>query len=264
MNNYSQNRFLIISIFISLTLHGVILIKYKVFHINFFDNDKSITINFEFKRAEKVKNDVPEGKKAAKINNLNFQNNNSHKNKIFKKPDLVKKHKEIIKKKIKNNIQKTVAFIPDKQIEVKKSSVQKIDDVKIDKQGLASNNHINKDFTEESNKVVKQDVSLLQDKKNYKNEQKFFDSNKYFNYVLNYIRDNLPYPYLARKRGIEGSVKVKIWINEAGKVVKVELLQSSGFKLLDKNTKYFLTKLTLKEKPPYEVNFTLTLEYKLL
>jgi len=264
MNNFLQNRFLIISFLISLTLHGIILIKYKVFHINFFDDDKTITINFEFKRAEKIKNVVPEGKKASKFNNLNFQNNNFLKNKIVKKPDLVKKHKNIVKKKIKNNIQKTETFIPNKQIEVKKNTVQKIDDVKIDKQGLTYNNYINTNFIEESNKVVKQDISFLEDKKDYKNKQKSFDSNKYFNYLLNYIRDNLPYPYLARKRGIEGSVKVKIWINESGKVIKVELLKSSGVKLLDKNTKDFLTKLTFKEKPPYEVNFTLTLEYKLL
>lgn len=41
------------------------------------------------------------------------------------------------------------------------------------------------------------------------------------------------YPMIARKRGYEGSVLLRVWVLESGTVGKVELEKSSGYEMLD-------------------------------
>jgi protein TonB len=41
------------------------------------------------------------------------------------------------------------------------------------------------------------------------------------------------YPQRARERGIEGKVTVKVWVNAEGLVDRAEVVQGSGFELLD-------------------------------
>jgi len=47
------------------------------------------------------------------------------------------------------------------------------------------------------------------------------------------LKANLVYPYLARKRQMEGSVMVSFRINQTGKPEAITILKSSGFSILD-------------------------------
>lgn len=42
-----------------------------------------------------------------------------------------------------------------------------------------------------------------------------------------------PHPPLLRERGIEGLVRLRVWVDEAGRAARVELAHSSGYRLLD-------------------------------
>lgn len=42
-----------------------------------------------------------------------------------------------------------------------------------------------------------------------------------------------PHPPLLRERGIEGVVRLRVWVDEAGRAARIELAQSSGFRLFD-------------------------------
>jgi periplasmic protein TonB len=44
----------------------------------------------------------------------------------------------------------------------------------------------------------------------------------------------IPYPSLARRRGLEGTVLIEVWLDENGKQTKRILARSSGVSLLDK------------------------------
>jgi TonB family protein len=41
------------------------------------------------------------------------------------------------------------------------------------------------------------------------------------------------YPVIARQKGYEGKVKIKIFHNQEGAIIKVDIIESSGFKMLD-------------------------------
>jgi len=46
-----------------------------------------------------------------------------------------------------------------------------------------------------------------------------------------------PYPPLARKNGLEGKVKVKAMYNAEGEITQVEIVETSGAKILDDSVK---------------------------
>ncbi|MBR9859015.1 MAG: energy transducer TonB [Gammaproteobacteria bacterium] len=44
----------------------------------------------------------------------------------------------------------------------------------------------------------------------------------------------IPYPSQARRRGLEGTVLIEVWLDERGKQLKRQLVRSSGVSVLDK------------------------------
>ena len=44
----------------------------------------------------------------------------------------------------------------------------------------------------------------------------------------------IPYPSQARRRGLEGTVLIEVWLDEQGKQLKRQLVRSSGVSVLDK------------------------------
>jgi protein TonB len=42
------------------------------------------------------------------------------------------------------------------------------------------------------------------------------------------------YPRSARERGVEGKVRVKVWVNHDGSVERAEVVKGSGYELLDR------------------------------
>lgn len=99
-------------------------------------------------------------------------------------------------------------------------------------------------------------------KSNTKNIETF-DKEVYQRYILSSLRDHLGYPYLARKRGIEGDVIIIVTISTNGKLEEIKLLQSSGYNILDDHTTSFAAKLTFDIHPPERVSFPLKISYRL-
>ncbi|MGQ9608327.1 MAG: energy transducer TonB [bacterium] len=56
---------------------------------------------------------------------------------------------------------------------------------------------------------------------------------EYANYVRNKIESKKRYPIIARNMGIEGRVKVKLVISKDGNLEKIDILESSGYEILD-------------------------------
>ncbi|MDD4973451.1 MAG: energy transducer TonB [Bacteriovorax sp.] len=46
-----------------------------------------------------------------------------------------------------------------------------------------------------------------------------------------------PYPPIARQKGYEGKVKIKAYYNQEGLITKVDIIESSGIKMLDETVK---------------------------
>jgi TonB family protein len=46
-----------------------------------------------------------------------------------------------------------------------------------------------------------------------------------------------PYPPLARQNGLEGKVKVKAMYNTEGEIIQVEIVETSGIRILDESVK---------------------------
>jgi len=74
------------------------------------------------------------------------------------------------------------------------------------------------------------------------------------------------YPYLARKRGMEGTVLVEFFITEDGKPTDIDVSKSSGHRLLDEEAERTIKRASpypsLKEKIEVPVRFMLTEDRK--
>ena len=68
--------------------------------------------------------------------------------------------------------------------------------------------------------------------------------------VSQLISANYSYPRSAQLRGEQGSAKIKIAISGAGKVVSVNLVQSSGSAILDREALRIPTKVASFPPPP--------------
>ena len=68
------------------------------------------------------------------------------------------------------------------------------------------------------------------------------------------------YPTRALRRGAEGKPLVKVWINKLGKVIKSELIKSSGNDSIDKAALLAANKSTFY---PIKIDTTLKIEYEL-
>ncbi len=69
------------------------------------------------------------------------------------------------------------------------------------------------------------------------------------------------YPPLARQRGLEGTVKLKAHYNPDGTVTMVEILHSSGTKMLDESARKAL--MAWRIKSGHEGSFEKTFQFKL-
>lgn len=61
------------------------------------------------------------------------------------------------------------------------------------------------------------------------------------------------YPYLARRRGVEGEVQVGFVLNRQGKLLKVTLVDSSGHDLLDQEAMTIPSRVSTFPPPPPEL-----------
>jgi len=117
----------------------------------------------------------------------------------------------IIPKKIKINDNKKIKQPTDNKIKNKtntKTTTKKIDN-------KSTNKPINK-------------TEIINNSADYKNEPVLIPP------TFNIKDEDLPkYPYIARKFGLEGGVKLKILVSDKGKVISVKIYKSSGHEILD-------------------------------
>ena len=86
---------------------------------------------------------------------------------------------------------------------------------------------------------------------------------QHFEYIRDRILKSLFYPRIARKMGWEGKIIVSFVVYGDGHVEHVKILESSGFKILDKNTVKIIKKASPFPRPPVKAELIIPIEYKL-
>ena len=90
---------------------------------------------------------------------------------------------------------------------------------------------------------------------------------KYLNDHYAYIRDkilrNVRYPDAARRMGWQGKVVFSFVIREDGFVGRFQILQSSGFPLLDKSAMETVKETAPFPRPPGEAQLVIPITYRL-
>lgn len=91
-----------------------------------------------------------------------------------------------------------------------------------------------------------------------------FDFNGLKNRLTNGIDRNKTYPYNARRRGYEGTVLVRLMIDCEGRLEDIDMVESSGFDLLDKEAMMLVASVfPIKEKLPEPVTLLIPVDYSL-
>jgi protein TonB len=70
-----------------------------------------------------------------------------------------------------------------------------------------------------------------------------------------------PYPPIAREKGYEGKVKIKAYYDQEGSITRVDIVESSGIKMLDEAVK--ITAVNWKISSTSAGNFEKTFDFRL-
>jgi len=90
-----------------------------------------------------------------------------------------------------------------------------------------------------------------------------FDLEEYTEYVKDFLQKSIKYPYLARRRNIQGALLLEIVVGEDGKTIDCKVLKSSGFLILDENAIETVKGVVFPKKPEDKVTLKFNLEYRL-
>lgn len=85
----------------------------------------------------------------------------------------------------------------------------------------------------------------------------------HFAYIRDRISRNISYPYMARKMGWCGQVKVAFIVCKDGGVNDVKILTSSGYGILDKNAMDTIKKMAPFPCPPVRAEIRMAITYQL-
>lgn len=101
--------------------------------------------------------------------------------------------------------------------------------------------------TDDIKQGLKKDKSIKSTKIYHKNssEKKIgnIENLSKANYKIGSITNpHPPYPFIARKKGIQGKLILEVFVNEDGSVKNVRISQSSGYEILDKVSKKTIEK----------------------
>lgn len=86
---------------------------------------------------------------------------------------------------------------------------------------------------------------------------------EHFAYIRDAIMKKLSYPTAARRMGWEGKVVVSFVISEDGYVSDIEIVESSGFGVLDRNAVETVKKASPFPKPPVRAELVMPIVYDL-
>lgn len=90
-----------------------------------------------------------------------------------------------------------------------------------------------------------------------------FDLEAYAVYVKEFLQKSIEYPYLARKRNIEGELLLEVVVEANGRLSDFRILKTSGYKILDENTLDSIKGLVLDKKPDFRAVLQFDLIYRL-
>jgi len=86
----------------------------------------------------------------------------------------------------------------------------------------------------------------------------------HFQYIRDNIQHSVVYPRIARKRGWQGKVVIKFVVWEDGHVSDVEIVESSGYSVLDKNAVKSVKTAAPFPKPPIRTELIIPIRFGLV
>ena len=169
------------------------------------------------------------------------------------KPKPIKNIKPIIKKDENRTIEKPKPII-------KPKIIKKIKPKKRKKRVKKSNKTIKKTQIRKSKSISKKGVISKIKSNNQKAQER-----SYYSKITKAINRNKSYPSKAKRRNIEGNVKVKVTLSKDGKLISYKIL--NGNRVFKKSIKKAIKK-SFPIKPPKgvfhsNISFSFTLRYKL-
>jgi protein TonB len=91
-----------------------------------------------------------------------------------------------------------------------------------------------------------------------------FDYSAYQSTLSSRLEKNKNYPMMARRRGMEGTVKMKLVISATGSLVNSEIVASSGHEILDKEAlKLVRSVFPIKHNADKQISVVVPVMYKL-
>lgn len=139
------------------------------------------------------------------------------------------------KKKEKSN-----GNITDKTEILKKNILFQENKINVEPTIIKSNKGVLKVQTSINNLHTKEPDKRKENQDVQKKNNKSQESNNFFraHYKIGSINNpHPPYPMLARKKGWQGSLTLKVFVNKLGFVEEVEINKSSGYSILDNTSK---------------------------
>jgi protein TonB len=85
----------------------------------------------------------------------------------------------------------------------------------------------------------------------------------HLSYIKEMIQKNITYPDIARRNGWTGKVKISFIIAYNGYAKNIKVMQSSGFKILDKNATEAVKHSSPFPEPPVEARIIIPILYEL-
>jgi protein TonB len=78
----------------------------------------------------------------------------------------------------------------------------------------------------------------------------------YIGRVSSSLRRSYPYPLSAKRRGIEGTVILEVWVDAAGAILRAKVGKSSGHEVLDEAALAAVREVARVPPPPMELGWT--------
>jgi protein TonB len=88
--------------------------------------------------------------------------------------------------------------------------------------------------------------------------------NQYHQRIFEIIRENLFYPNIARRRGVEGTVVLEFTIDESGRVCNISVNKTSGYAVLDKASMKTINKCIFPPPPDDCITLNIPITFELI
>lgn len=175
-----------------------------------------------------------------------------------------KKQKKQIEKKVEKKIEKKVVKKQVKKQIKETTPVKKILKPKkiVEKKSVETVEKKVENTFKEVKKSVKKEESIKRVKSGETYQEKYIKNN--LADIIAAIKKYKNYPYLAKKRGMEGKVLIKCIITASGKIKNIQIIEKCNFDILNKNSIDIL-KLASKEfkAPKKDISLTIPFSYYL-